>query len=76
MSSEAPKRIWLQWHGDADPELELGDVATGEVSWCENQVYNRDVEYVRTDEVERLGKCPSCGSTEREELVWQVRKSA
>lgn len=44
-----PDRIWLQWHGDADPEYEMGEVSEGDVSWCRDKIFQYDVEYVRAD---------------------------
>jgi len=51
--SDAPKRIWLQWDGSAD-EDEVGEPYPPEVTWCQDRVFDRDVEYVRADEIERL----------------------
>ena len=52
--SDAPKRIWLQ----VDPEGERYDDPLGSdwdgVTWCQDQMNTTDVEYVRSDEIERL----------------------
>jgi len=59
--SDAPKRIWLQWDGSAD-EDEVGEPYPPEVTWCQDRVFDRDVEYVRADEIARLqsGHCKDC----------------
>lgn len=46
--SEIPERLWLQWYGDAE-ESDPDDVVIGEddVSWCTEQVFDGDIEYVR-----------------------------
>lgn len=41
-----PEHIWLQWHGDGDPK-DTGEVEPSEVTWCRDQVFKQDVEYVR-----------------------------
>lgn len=44
-----PDRLWLQWHGDADPELETGgEVSEGDVTWCRDKIFEHDIEYTRT----------------------------
>jgi hypothetical protein len=45
----APDRIWLQLHGDGDPEDGPTDCASGEVSWCWEQIFEQDIEYIRAD---------------------------
>jgi hypothetical protein len=49
----SPVEIFLQWHGDADPN-EIGDVEPSEVTWCADQVFRHDVRYVRWDKVEPI----------------------
>lgn len=44
--SDAPDTIYLQWHGDGDPD-EPGDVHEPEVTWSRARVYRHDVRYVR-----------------------------
>lgn len=44
-SKDAPERIYLQWHGDGEPDEE----PPVEVSWCEDKIFTHDVEYVRRD---------------------------
>lgn len=43
-----PERIWLQHSEDGYP-TPVYKVGTNEVSWCEDKVYDCDVEYVRAD---------------------------
>jgi hypothetical protein len=45
--SKAPERIWLQTGTEIDEDLT--DVAWGEVSWCQDKIYESDIEYVRID---------------------------
>ena len=55
--SEIPERIWLQYHGDASPEELEGDDRTpdlSDVSWCVEQMFDLDIEYVRVEEIQRL----------------------
>ena len=47
--AQPPERIWLQWHGDADPEIESGPVSVADVTWEREQIFKHDVEYVRAD---------------------------
>lgn len=46
-----PERIWLQYHGDADPadypEDQYPD--DSEVSWCYEPIFEHDIEYVTVD---------------------------
>ena len=46
-----PKRIFLQWHGDAIG-YERGPVAEHEVSWSQEQIFPRDIEYVRKTQLD------------------------
>ena len=46
--SIAPKTIWLQWYGDADPD-EAGEPDHEDVTWCEDKINDSDVEYVSAD---------------------------
>lgn len=53
---KAPDRCFLQWHGDVtedeareydeDPDWKPDD---GEATWCQDRVFDADVEYVRAD---------------------------
>jgi hypothetical protein len=43
-----PDRIYLQWHGDGDPD-DGDDVSPDDVTWCPDRVHETDVEYVRVD---------------------------
>lgn len=52
-SQGAPDVIWLQLHGDADPEIEgPADYQSPGVTWCWEQIYNQDVQYIRADIVQ------------------------
>jgi hypothetical protein len=55
-----PKTLWLQWHGDAEPD-DTGDVAQDQVTWNYEKVFNDDIEYVNADEIrhELLGHSKS-----------------
>ena len=49
-NNEAPDRIWLQLHGDAEPPFDDRDHPPwADVSWCSEPVFAHDVEYVRAD---------------------------
>ena len=48
--SDAPDVIFLQWHGDGDPD-ELGEVYEEEVTWAAERIFDHDIEYVRRDGV-------------------------
>ena len=52
----APDRIYLQWHGDADPaDYPNGpDPSLDDVTWCADKIYEHDIEYVPANEVTRL----------------------
>jgi hypothetical protein len=48
--SEVPERIYLQWYGDAEPvEGAIYEVPHDGVTWCVDEIFNSDVEYVRAD---------------------------
>jgi hypothetical protein len=47
-----PKTLWLQWHGDAEPD-DTGDVAQDQVTWNYEKVFNDDIEYVHADVIRR-----------------------
>lgn len=47
---QEPLAIWLQWHGDGDPDAP-GEVDEGEVTWSREQIFDADIEYVRAAEV-------------------------
>lgn len=42
-----PRRLWLQWHGDQEPEPMDG--TPQDVTWCEDQIWPHDIEYWRAD---------------------------
>ena len=49
---ESPERIWLQLHGDAEPEYPVS--SSEEITWCWERIFEQDVEYVRADIAERM----------------------
>jgi hypothetical protein len=51
--NDAPESIWLQWHGDAEPD-DTGEVSTDDVTWSTDRMFAHDVRYVRWDLVEPL----------------------
>ena len=51
----APERIFLQWHGDGDPD-EPGEVYIDEVTWQDERIFDHDVEYVRADKADALAR--------------------
>lgn len=44
---EIPERIFLQWHGDSDPDTEESEVCFADVTWSADRVYDTDIEFVR-----------------------------
>lgn len=54
-----PNVVWLQYHGDSDP-VEWGTEQPAEVTWCADQIFEHDVEYVRADLVRELLKGHKC----------------
>ena len=60
--STTPERVWLQLYGDMDvdevknePSDIVADVlASGDVSWCAEQIFSADIEYIRIDLYEQL----------------------
>jgi hypothetical protein len=51
MPEQVPERIYLQWHGDAPEEDDL-DSYNEDVTWAENKVFERDVQFIRADVAE------------------------
>lgn len=51
-----PDRIWLQYHGDADPAdyPDGPEPSPDEVTWCWEPIWEHDIEYVRADHIEAL----------------------
>lgn len=49
-----PDRIWLQWHGDGPADD--GDVRHDDVTWCADQIFDSDVEYVRISDGANVDK--------------------
>jgi hypothetical protein len=50
-----PLNLWLQWHGDGNPEDD-GKVCESEVTWSREKIFDHDVEYVHADEIRRHSK--------------------
>lgn len=50
-TEKLPERIYLQWHGDADPALYDDEPPPdmGDVTWCAEPIWDWDIEYVRAD---------------------------
>jgi hypothetical protein len=46
--NQPPRTIYLQWHGDSDPD-DPAPVCETEVTWCSDKCFGSDVEYVRAD---------------------------
>ena len=53
---KTPETIYLQWYGDVDPELvdHEPDVDPSGASWCWEQIFPADIEYVRKDAVDAV----------------------
>ena len=64
----APKRIWLQWNGDADPD----DYPDGpephpdDVTWSADMIHEHDVEYVRADTITATEDAKDAGRLQAE----------
>jgi len=40
-----PQEIWLQWHGDGDPDI--GDsISETDVTWSREKIYQADIKYI------------------------------
>lgn len=50
----SPVRIFLQWHGDAEPGDHIDPPDASDVTWCKEQIWKHDVEYIRADRVKIL----------------------
>jgi hypothetical protein len=44
-----PDKIYLQFYGDQEPPSEPTEV--GDVSWCEDLIFEHDILYLRADKV-------------------------
>jgi hypothetical protein len=44
-----PDKIYLQFYGDQEPPSEPTKV--GDVSWCEDSIFEHDILYLRADKV-------------------------
>lgn len=49
-----PERIWLQLHGDCEPEYPVE--CDESVTWCWESIFPSDTEYVRADIAEQMVK--------------------
>ena len=51
-----PEKIYLQWHGDADPaDYPDGSEPRGDdVTWCRDKIFDHDIAYVRADKLAAL----------------------
>ena len=52
--TECPDHIWLNYGDNERDETHAGCLSSGEVTWCEDSVFDYDVKYVRADLVEEL----------------------
>jgi hypothetical protein len=50
--AQPPHSLWLQWHGDGDPEQ--GEVCESEVTWSRDPIFAQDIEYVSKDALQDL----------------------
>ena len=55
----APLNLWLQWHGDGDPDDE-SEVCEGEVTWGRDKIFDADLEYVSANEIRHALKGHHC----------------
>ena len=50
---KTPETIYLQWFGDYDPDMqsesERDEIDPDGASWCWEQIFPHDIEYVRKD---------------------------
>ena len=50
---KTPETIYLQWFGDYDPDMlsesERDAIEPSGASWCSEQIFPHDIEYVRKD---------------------------
>lgn len=55
-----PETIYLQWFGDYDPdmlsELERDAIDPDGASWCWEQIFTHDIEYVRKESADKAIK--------------------
>lgn len=62
----APEKIYLQWHGDADPADYPDDEPRGDdVTWCRDKIFDHDIAYVRAGNLATL-------EAERENLMLRI----
>lgn len=53
MMLEPPMKIYLQFHGDGDPDCD-GPVDDEDVTWSTDQQFNQDIEYICYPWVSRM----------------------
>lgn len=70
MDYKPPKRIWLQYYGDGNPEYD-GPVDFDEMCWCSDKVNKHDVEYVRPTQLQGQNTALQANNTK---LVLRVRE--
>ena len=72
---QPPKTLYIQWYGDQDEPLEEPPYGS-EVSWCQEQIWNHDVRYVRDDRfraaVDELNRLLDCVSAEDDAIITEV----
>jgi hypothetical protein len=68
-----PDKIYLQFHGSGDADDEA-DVSPGDVTWCQDRVFDSDIEYTRTPATEHSSAVPDREAVERaaERIFWEV----
>lgn len=66
---KAPEIIFLQWHGDRHPEdcCADDDVDPSGASWCWEQIFPADIEYIRMDKFDAVKR-------QRDELMAALRR--
>lgn len=52
LNDEPPERIFLQLHGYCEPEYPI--TIDESVTWCWEQIFPQDIEYVRSDVAEKM----------------------
>jgi hypothetical protein len=53
-SVDRPVRIFLQWHGDAEPGDHIDPPDASDVTWCTSRIFEHDLEFVAASEIEKL----------------------
>lgn len=73
--NKPPDTIWLQYHGDAEPENEPVD-ADG-ITWCWEEIFQQDIRYIRADVIEQriLDVIKECAQIAQEHYMKQLSES-